>query len=72
METDDLLKQLQPALLAWLAAYTGPLPVLDQPVAEAELPASSIQFYLEPGSDLLKVQARYPDGTIKYGSIALG
>ena len=71
MDLEDLLKQLQPLLMAWLATCTAPLPVLDQQLTDAELPPGSVQFFLEPGSNLLKIKTRYPDGTIKTGSIGL-
>jgi hypothetical protein len=71
MDPETLLSLLQPALIAWLAAYTGPQPVLDQQLLDGELPPSSIQFFLEPGSNLLKIKAKYPDGSIHSGSVTL-
>ncbi|HEX7434845.1 MAG TPA: hypothetical protein VF326_14440 [Anaerolineaceae bacterium] len=71
MDPENLLDLIQPAFIAWLASYTGPQAVLDQQLLDAELPTSSIQFFLEPTAGLLKVKVKYPDGSVHLGSIAL-
>lgn len=71
MLSEEDIRQLKPFVLAWTAAYPGPLTVLDQPMLDTDLPNASVQFYLDLGTDTLRVKVKYPSGTIKTGQVAL-
>ena len=71
MDFQELLKALKPIVILWISNFTGPQTVLDQQLQSSELANCSIQFFIDTETNLLKVKAKYPDGTVKTGSISL-
>ena len=63
--------------IAWISTYLGPLTVADAPLQDADLPANSanntgsVNWYIDVGTNTLRVKVKYPDGTVKTGQVAL-
>ncbi len=71
MDIETLLKSIKPAVLTWLSAWLGPLPITDQQFTTADMPLSTLQFYFEPSTPALNIKVRCSDGTVKTASITL-